>query len=395
MSKSGPLSCEKLRVLLSGWYGYDNAGDEAILEQFLVETGDWAQTYVLTGPADKITEEYAEHGVVGVSHPDWRLHRGKLLEGFRAWLQCLRILRKTDLVVLGGGGLLRDNTSWPNLLHLIDDIWIAKLLRRKTALYAIGIGPFVTSMGRALIRETVKRCDLITVRDDTSKALLEQIGVPADRVMVVADPALLLAPTPLRDADLARRLEELARKPGAIGLYLRNIPRLLEIAPQLDALHARHNMSFVAIPLCCHPGLDDRLAAMQLREAMKYPEALHVWNVPLKPAEIKQVTGWFGMNIAICLHALVFSASMGIPTVAINYEPKVANVARTLGMSDYVVELDSAFPGSLEAAILNCQACSSECSQRLRSAMARETAKAAETFTYLKALAGVRQPVRS
>jgi polysaccharide pyruvyl transferase CsaB len=384
--KRTPVHPQKLQVLLSGWYGYGNAGDEAILQQFLTETNEWANTCVLSGAAESITAEYSDRGVIGIRHPDWRLHRGKLFEGLRVFLRYLRALRQTDLVVLGGGGLLRDNTTWPNLLHLIDEIWIAKLLGRKTALYAIGVGPFRTRLGRALIRETVKRCDLVTVRDETSKTLLEQIGVPESRIIVVADPALLLAPTPVRNEAVARTVYELARKPETVGLYLRRIPRLLELAPQLDALYSRHNMSFAAIPLCCHPGIDDRIAARELRDAMKYPEALHLCETPLSPSEIKHLTGSFVMNVTICLHSLIFSASMGVPAVAINYEPKVANVARSLGMSQYVVELDSAFPESLQATVLRCRADSSEWRQEIQKVLARETARAKQTFVHLKTL---------
>jgi polysaccharide pyruvyl transferase WcaK-like protein len=80
---------------------------------------------------------------------------------------------------------------------------------------------------------------------------------------------------------------------------------------------------------------------------------------------------------------------MGVPAVAINYEPKVANVARNLGMSRYVVELDAAFPESLQAAVLSCRANTNACHRDIQGVMVRETAKAKQTFIHLKVLAGV------
>src|SRR4030095_16569360 len=64
------------------------------------------------------------------------------------------------------------------------------LLHEKTLmLYAVGVGPILTEAGRAFTRAVCDAASVLTVRDDESRQELVDLGVPAERIEVTADPA--------------------------------------------------------------------------------------------------------------------------------------------------------------------------------------------------------------
>ena len=167
---------EPLNILINGWYGQLNAGDDAILDVFLEQTRARfnADVTVLSETPENIPPAL---GVRCLWHPIvfGRGAVSALLAG-TTWRH-LKEIRKADLFVLGGGGILRDNTTWRNLLRLLDEIWFAKLFGKKIMLYGIGVGPFKTRLGRKLIGASVRMCDLVTVRSERCAQLLREVGV--------------------------------------------------------------------------------------------------------------------------------------------------------------------------------------------------------------------------
>jgi polysaccharide pyruvyl transferase WcaK-like protein len=242
--------------------------------------------------------------------------------------------------VLGGGGILRDNTSLSNLVQILDEIWLKKLMAGKTALYAVGAGPFQTTVGKWLVRRTLAMCDLLTVRDEGSKAELAGIGVPPERIRVVADPALLLAPSPIQDPALRRWLISAAQTPRTLGLFLEeDYTPVREMARALDTLHSEHGFRFIGVPMRHHGAADDRQMARRVRDAMRYPDAVDTVDAPLTAAELKWTAAQFALNITVRLHALIFSVSMGTPAIAVNYDAKVAYFLNSFGLDDWRVDV--------------------------------------------------------
>ena len=337
-------------LVISGWHGHDNAGDDATLIQFLAEMGrgtDGAERdiTVLSELPDRVEEVFGTERVHSTFHFETVGLHGltHLLKG--RWFGHLALLKRSRLFALGGGSLLRDNTTWHNLFRVLDEIWIAKMFGCRVALYAVGVGPFKTRLGRFLIGLSAKRCDLITVREENSKRALTELGVEADRIHVVADPAFCLEPRPVEDSALLERV----RSRRTVGFFpslgfiedgddLSHVPSL---AAALDTLHERHDLGFVSIPMRVLPDdIDDVHVTELVRAEMRHPEALYVHRTPLSAAEIKWLTGEFEFNLTVRLHALIFSLSLETPCVAVNYEPKVENVLGSFELVDFAIDMD-------------------------------------------------------
>ncbi len=344
----------KRGIVLSGWHGHENAGDDATLVQFLRELspdGDPPVTVLCEQP-ERIEAtfgvpsryHYETVGLHGLTH----LLKGRLGAHFS-------LLRSSRLFALGGGSLMRDNTTWHNLMRVIDELFLARLLGCKTALYAVGVGPFRTRLGRFLIGRAAASCDLVTVRDENSKSLLVGLGLPAERVHVVADPGFLLEAVPVRDEGLLAR----TRLPGATALFpslgfIEDGADLSHVAPlarALDALHERRGLVYVSLPMRrteAAEELDDVHVTELVRREMRHKDALHVHRGALSPGELKWLAGQFPLAITVRLHAMIFALAERTPVVAIGYEPKVRNVLHSFGLSEWLVPQDD----RLEAALV-------------------------------------------
>lgn len=377
------------RILINGWYGHFNAGDDAILQVFeeQVTTRIDSRIEVLSEQPANVT---ASERLSAAVHPSL-FGRGflrALLNGdlFRH----LRRIRQCDLFVLGGGGLLRDNTSWRNLVRLLDEVWLAKLLGRKTMLYAIGVGPFKSRQGKLAIGLTVKMCDLITVRSETARDLLADIGVPLEKVHVVADPAFLLESRVPADPVLAAMLAG----GDKIGLYptvslVEGLPddgHVRRLAAGLDALVEREGARFVALPMRVCEELDDVRISQAIKAAMRHPDALEVYTGRLSAGELKWATAQTRMNITVRLHAMIFSLGAGVPVVAINYEPKVANVFSAFGAPQYLVQMDEQMADSLPVAVSNCLAHLGPYRQLIKERLVKSSDDASATFNLMQSL---------
>jgi len=376
-------------VLLSGWYGLDNAGDEAILQQFIREfvEKDGINLCVLSERPTRVLECYGEHGLQAIFHyvPLGRSFAKSIWKG-----ECREVfdaIRRADLFVLGGGGIIRDNTSWRTVVRILDDLWLAKLLGKPTALYAVGVGPFISRARTWLIAQTLRQCDLITVREETSRAQLEAIGIPKERIVVVADPALLLPAEPVKNAVLRKHLVSLTSKERVLGLFVHEDDTPVEpLAKALDRLYQQHGFCFVSIPMRCHDRQDDRQAARRVQQRMNYPEAIELVETPLKAAEIKWLTGRFSVNITVRLHALIFSLAMKTPAVAINYEPKIANCLRSFGLESCQIDCTENVEEQVVKKILECGARRDAYVQHIQAFLPERLDAASRTFALLRKL---------
>src|SRR4051812_14982118 len=114
-----------MNVTVAGYYGFGNLGDELILSALLAElrqTVPSARVTVLSAdPAGTVRR----HGVSAVS----RWNPASVL---------VRLL-KSDLFVLGGGGLLQDQTSFGSLAYYLGLAWLARSFGSIVVLYAVGV----------------------------------------------------------------------------------------------------------------------------------------------------------------------------------------------------------------------------------------------------------------
>ncbi len=310
------------RLVVSGYYGFGNLGDEAILEALLSSLRSRSpelEVVVLSG-RPRETE---------------RLHRVRAVH--RSHLPSIvREMRRADLFLSGGGSLLQDVTSLRSLFYYLGLIRLARLLGCPVALYAQGIGPLRRSLSRLLVARVLGGVDLITVRDEESAELLGELGV-GERVVVTADASLALVPAPREKVvPHLERLESAPRPWIGVGLRpWRGRGDAEFFAALLQLIRLRVGGSLVLFPM---HGPEDLPLAQAVKERLG--SGVRVWTDHLSPSVFAVLVAEFDLVLAMRLHLLIFAALGAVPMVGLSYDPKVESFLRQIGLDAWGISFD-------------------------------------------------------
>lgn len=199
--QSALLQSRQKRLLIGGYFGSGNLGDDAILTALLEElTHKYPQLRptVLTG---RPTKDQRRFGVscVGRMNP----------------VSILFAILKSDALLLGGGSLLQNATSNRSLCYYLALLRLSQALGKPTVLCGAGIGPLIDEPACRKVRAVLSKCLYISLRDEGSRNLLISLGVDAAKLHMGADLAMLLSPpSPSRTRAL---LSEVGLPPTANG----------------------------------------------------------------------------------------------------------------------------------------------------------------------------------
>jgi len=311
-----------VKLLISGYYGFGNAGDEAVLAALVQELRRrLPQAHLCVLSSDPAATQ-SLHGVEAVQ-------RWSVREVWRALDGC-------RLLIQGGGGLLQDVTSRISPLYYLGILRLARIRGVRSMIFAQGIGPLRTPILQRLTAAELRHAAAICVRDQASAQLLAQWGVSHPAPQVVADPALLL--DPLAPPDLPAG-------PYAV-LTVRQWPEVEGAVASVRALAAhlttRHKLSVRVVPFQ-QPA--DLAACQAVAEGQ---EGVELAGGPRHPAE---VVGWVAraqLVVSMRLHGLIFAAAQAVPALGISYDPKLDAFAGRAGQP--IVRLEECEPARLIAA---------------------------------------------
>ncbi|MDQ6941650.1 MAG: polysaccharide pyruvyl transferase CsaB [Candidatus Eremiobacteraeota bacterium] len=309
-SGAGARSSTDIRFLLSGYYGFGNLGDEALL-QVIVERlrARWpaCAVDVLSGDPAATARAY---GVEATPRMDLARVRNAI--------------DAADVVLSGGGGLLQNVTSLKSLLYYSGVIRSAIRAGKPTMVFAQSIGP-LDFWGRAMVRNFCKGIEAATVRDERSRTLLRSLlpGVPVERT---ADPVFLFEPG---GAPLDLAAEGLAGDDAPLVIVSvrkwQGADKTSQaMANAVDHLAARYGARVAFLPL--GGPSDAEVATTIIRRCGSTPVLLP--DYPLGQAA--QVIGRASLVIGMRLHALIIAARLGVPFLALPYDPKVTALLEDL-----------------------------------------------------------------
>lgn len=300
------------RILISGYYGFNNLGDEAVLAATAAELRRLLPDAEITVLSAAPAETSRAHGVRAISRRDPAM--------------ILRAIAACDLFLSGGGSLYQDATSWRSPFYYLALLAAAELLGRRTVVYAQGVEPSHNESVRSTVAFLLNRVDLITVRDATSVELLSGMGIRRPRVVLSADPSLLLSP----EWSEAAKAERTRWGDGVwCGLALRpwGTEGLLRTAVEgARAAAQRLGIRWALLPM--HPPSDLRVCEAM---AADLGSLATVVRAPVHPREMLALIGSLDLVVGMRLHALLFAAAQGVPVVPISYDPKVEALMRDLG----------------------------------------------------------------
>lgn len=308
-----------MKVLLSGYYGFDNAGDDAVLFaiiQVLKETIEHVEITVLSNQPEKTAEQFQVKAVD-------RWSKGGLLKA----------IKNCDVLISGGGSLLQDVTSKNGILYYLGIIKLAQMLGKKVLVYAQGIGPVQEPRNRNLTAKILNKVQAITVRDFDSRDELINMGVYRE-ILVCVDPVLGIAAdeidaswgsTVLKQAGIDTEKKVLM---VAARNWMHSDHFFKEIAQSCDTM-VQQGWQVVFVPFH-YP--EDVEAGQKIIALMQQPALGLEGNY--SPRETMSILKNADLIMGMRLHSLIMGAALLKPLVGLSYDPKVTSFMQLLRQPD-------------------------------------------------------------
>lgn len=289
------------RFLVSGYYGFDNFGDDAILKCIV----DFIKLNYVNSTIDILSSNPTKTKSVYNSESHNRFN-------FR---QVLTSVKSCDVLISGGGSLLQDTTSLKSLIYYLLIIFLASIYRKKIVIFAQGIGPIKTLIGKILTQQALKLASVISVRDELSSQLLTKWNIEHK---LTADPVWGFNIERITSQDFK-----------TVGLQVREWNSLTEdkieyLANSVASVFGNKGCKFVILNL--QKNLDTEVSNV-LVEKLK---SLNIESEIIDYDDINQCVeaiSNFDYFIAMRFHASLVAIKAGIPTLLLSYDPKVTSLA--------------------------------------------------------------------
>lgn len=325
------------KIVISGYYGFRNSGDEAVLQSILIALEQQAQTAgIRIEPIVlSIDPEWtsATYGVQAV-------HRMKPAELRRA-------IAGSDGLISGGGSLLQDVTGTKSIPYYIGVIKLAQWLRKPVFIYAQGIGPVNRKLFYPLIKSAFRKSRYISVRDEQSRSLLGTMGLNLSSVQVVPDPVMGLrlpgqasagdqvpaggdgkgartsSAEPLPTVGISVRFWETDRK------ELQTLSEAFVLANRKQPLHLRFLPFHLPSDVEASRYMMERIET-EIRQDGGRISLCEQADHPLEMLkEVASCDALIGMR----LHSLIYAAGQRVPLLGVSYDPKIDQFLKRIDCS--------------------------------------------------------------
>lgn len=291
-----------MRVLISGYYGFHNIGDEAILKSIITALRQEKPDIKITVLSNDIEHTKNTYNVDAINR--WNVAK--------IYLELL----KSDGLISGGGSLLQDVTSSRPITYYTAIMKLAKLARKPVFIYAQGVGPISEDKNKKAVKKILNRVNYITLRDKESLDLVKSIGVTKE-IDIVPDPVMGFSIDGF-ESNICDKYNGLKYITVSVRDWEKATTNFLEkIAKSCDEIVAS-GTSVVFIPM---HGEHDYKTSKKVVNMMTEKADIFDYNASIeeKILCIKNSKLMIGMR----LHALIFAATVNIPMIGISYDPKI------------------------------------------------------------------------
>lgn len=287
-------------VLISGYYGDKNFGDEAILYVLVQKLRNVAKNICVLSSDPKYTKEiYLVNSVYKFN-----------------LFQIIKETFKSQVLISGGGSLLQDVTSLKSLIYYLFVIFIALVLKKDVIIFAQGIGPINSKLGQYLTRALLKKAKLVTVRDVKSYELLKSWSIDSTNINDPIFGLSLPQNTPMNRVGVQlRKWKTLTPKfLNELAFYInKNFShKEIYIYSLQDSYDMQVCQEFAQILLNINPKIK-----LKIEHNLSVPEII---------SSFRNLDFMISMRFHGCLLALKY----GIRTCALSYDKKVEKLANDL-----------------------------------------------------------------
>ena len=297
-------------ILLLGYYGFKNSGDDALLLSIIQQLKKADKSLSLCVLSFNPEETKEQFGIDSVD-------RNNIFAVIKA-------IKSSKMLLVGGGTLIQDSTSTKSLIYYLAVIKIALFFGKKVMLYANGIGP-VKKENRKKTKKILNKVDVITLREEMSLEELKKIGVDKPKIVVTADSVFGI------DYD---------KKPFEKKKYqlvsVRNHDKLCknfcsDIAKLCDEIYEKYGISTVFIPF---QKKNDFEITEKIRGLMKTES--QVFDTECDFSDLMALIENAELCVGMRLHSLIYSVISKVPCVGLVYDQKVKAFMDYIDQKNYL-----------------------------------------------------------
>ncbi len=289
--------------IISGYYGYKNSGDDSLLASVV-------KTIYEVNPKNQIV-------ILTKKNSTYHFDNVKYIDRF-SLLSILSNIKKTDVLVMGGGSLIQDKTSSRSLYYYLLVIRIAALYRKKIYMYANGFGPINKRINQKITRKVLDRVSVITFRDKHSYHFIKTIGVTRPHMLVTADSVYSVNRIQTKNTTAKNRAVFIIRNWEGADVFIR------ELALFADYLAEEKKYEIVFLPLKLP---DDLNISKNISSLMKQPyKIVELGN----ENDLIAYLSTSKFSVSMRFHGVVYSSIASVLSIGLNYDKKVASICEIL-----------------------------------------------------------------
>lgn len=306
-------------IVISGYYGHKNNGDDALLSAIIKDIKEIDNSVRFTVLSKNPKETREIYGVDAV-------YRFNL---FRIG----KIIKNSKLLISGGGSLIQDATSSRSLVYYLNIIKVALDNNIKTFVYANGVGPIGKQKNKSLTQKILNEVDLITLRENHSEDVLNEIGVTKPDIYVTSDPAISIIPSPAERVNEIFKSERIPDGEYAV-ISLRNWKSnaykqsIIELS---EYISKTYSLNCIFVPMQQSKDLSVCTECAQNGYMLKNSYSFK---------DIMSIAAHSRLVIGMRLHMLMYGANAGIPVIGLSYDPKISAYLSYLDQN-YTVDSES------------------------------------------------------
>lgn len=303
------------RILLSGYFGFDNVGDEAILQAECTQLRKLDPEVELSALIDNKARAEELHLKAYKRKSIWQV--------YKAVSEC-------DLLISGGGGLFQDSTGVGSVMYYGAILTLAAILNKPSFIFSQGFGPIRTDLGRLLAKQLLPFATKASFRDEESLQEFKKFA-PEVETVLTADPAFLL------QAESEQKTQEMVEKCGLASVKAPVVVVALrswfdlDLASKAEAFNKwlsafteqeRPHLLVLPLQYWYDEGISRRFTSL-----IKYPCTM---APKLDASEIVSLLAAkpIEMVAAMRLHAVILATASAKPTLGIAYDPKVSRICQ-------------------------------------------------------------------
>ncbi|MCW5942901.1 MAG: polysaccharide pyruvyl transferase CsaB [Fimbriimonadaceae bacterium] len=298
-------------LVLAGYFGCGNLGDEAVLLGFV--HGLEGSGYDVTVLSESPEETQRRFGLRAVARRNFG-EVGKALEG-------------CDALVFPGGSIFQDATSVKSVAYYASLVKMAKKAGKRVFLVGQGVGPLGSFFGRRMAASAFNQADFVAVRDPESLQTLKDLGVKT-RMKITADTALLIPNADPGPDNASFTVGDMK----TVGIAPRPLPGVKPtVAVKMFGDLARLMVQSGIMPVFLEMDAKSdgpMIVAIGQAQGGKVPEIRKLTS----PIEAEGRIARMEALIAVRLHAGILAAKVGVPPFMVGYDPKVTSFAKLMGL---------------------------------------------------------------